>query len=177
MTAIADITGTGKAPESRRQRIARTVRGALRGGLLGGAVAAIAWLAATAIAGTAFVLVLIASIAVAGWTILRGSVSPILWGVIAAAWAILALQQWAVNELGGLWVAGATWLGVFLGARSAGIAKWALPLLAYPVLLGAIALVAGQPLDEPWGSSWLWVPAILGPVIGASTLVERGKDD
>jgi hypothetical protein len=171
MTTIAERSGNAPAP--RRERIARAVRGALRGGLLGAAVAAIAWLAAAAISGTAFVLVLVASIAVAGWTILRGSVSPVVWGVLAAAWAIIALQQWAVDALGGIWVAAAAWLGVVIGARRAGIAKWALPLLAYPVLLGAIVVVAGEPLDDPWGSSWLWVPAILGPVIGASTLVQQ----
>jgi hypothetical protein len=153
----------------------RTVTGALRGGLIGGAAAAIAWLLAVAISGTAFVVLLIASIGVAAWTVLRGTVSPIVWGVLAAAWAVLALQQWAVDELGGLWVAAASWLGVIIGARRAGISKWSLPLLAYPVVLGVIVVVAGEQLDEPWGSSWLWVPAVLGPVLGARTLLEPSR--
>jgi hypothetical protein len=171
VTTIADIPG--KATPTRRERIARTVTGALRGGLIGGIAAALAWVAAGLIAGTAFALALVVSIAVAAWVILRGSVSLVVWGALAAMWAVIALHEWAVNELGGLWVAAAAWLGVVIGARRAGIAKWALPLLAYPVALGAIVLLAGEPLDEPWGSSWLWVPAILGPVIGAVTLVEQ----
>ena len=34
-----------------------------------------------------------------------------------------------------------------------------------------IVKLAGQPLDDPWGVSWLWVAAILGPVIGLRTLL------
>jgi hypothetical protein len=151
------------------------VTAALRGGLIGGAVAAIAWLLAAAVAGTAFVVLLIASIGVAAWTVLRGNVNPMVWIVLAAAWGVLALERWAVNELGGLWVAAAAWLGVIIGARRAGISKWALPLLAYPVVLGVVVVLADQPLDEPWGSSWLWVPAVLGPVLGARTLLEPSR--
>jgi hypothetical protein len=151
------------------------VTAALRGGLIGGAVAAIAWLLAAAVAGTAFVVLLIASIGVAAWTVLRGNVNPMVWIVLAAAWGVLALERWAVNELGGLWVAAAAWLGVIIGARRAGISKWSLPLLAYPVVLGVVVVLADQPLDEPWGSSWLWVPAVLGPVLGARTLLEPSR--
>jgi hypothetical protein len=61
---------------------------------------------------------------------------------------------------------------VIVGARRAGINRWALPLLAYPLAEAAIVLLAGQDLADPWGSSWLWVLAVLGPVIGARTLVK-----
>jgi hypothetical protein len=39
------------------------------------------------------------------------------------------------------------------------------------VLLGVIVVLSGQDLATPWGSSWLWVAAVLGPVIGARTLL------
>ena len=34
-----------------------------------------------------------------------------------------------------------------------------------------VAVAADESLTEPWGSSWLWLPAVLGPVIGARTLL------
>src|SRR5919106_6253481 len=102
-------------PLSRRQRAARIVGKALRGGLLGGAVAAIAWLLAGAIAGTAFVVLVVASIGIALWTATRGGVAPIVWGVLAGAWAIVLLERWLVQENGGIWVAGAAWLGIVYG--------------------------------------------------------------
>jgi hypothetical protein len=74
-------------------------------------------------------------------------------------------------------VALACWLGVISGARRAGISKRWLVALAYPVALGAIVLLAGQPLDDPWGVSWLWVAAILGPVIGLRTLMNPSPRD
>jgi hypothetical protein len=163
------------APTTRRQRAVRIVTAAMRGGLIGGAVAAIAWLGAGLVAGTAFVVLIVASIGVAAWTVIRGNVAPVVWGVLAAAWAILALENWLRNELGGLWVAAAVWAGVILGAWRSGMPKWAVPLLAYPVALGAIVVVAGEPLDDPWGSSWLWVPAIIGPVLGLRTLLEPSR--
>lgn len=177
MSTLAE--GSLKAPSTRRRRAVRTVTAAMRGGLIGGAVAAIVWLGAGIVAGTAFVVLLVASIGVAGWTILRGNVTPAVWGVLAAAWGVLALENWVRDELGGLWVAAAIWAGVIVGAWRAGISKWALPLLAYPVVLGVVVVLAGQPLDEPWGSSWLWVPALIGPVLGARTLLEpsRPKDE
>jgi hypothetical protein len=59
---------------------------------------------------------------------------------------------------------------VVVGARRAGISKWAYPLLLYPLISVAIVWFAGEDLLEPWGVSWLWVAAVLGPVIGARTL-------
>jgi len=45
-------------------------------------------------------------------------------------------------------------------------------LLAYPVISVAIVLLAGEDLLDPWGVSWLWVAAVLGPVLGAQTLLK-----
>lgn len=170
MSALADLA-TDVHPPSRRERAARTVDAAMRGGLVWAAVALVAWFVAVAIAGTAFLLLLIATVAAALWAALRGTASLWLWGSLAAAWAVVALERWAVNEHGGVWVAAAAWLGVVAGARRAGMSKWTLPLLAYPLLGAALLVVQGESLLDPWGVSWLWVAAILGPVLGARTLV------
>jgi hypothetical protein len=155
----------------RRQRAAATVDAALRGGLIGTAVAALAWLLAVMIAGTAFVVLLFATVAVVAYTLWRGDAKLGVWAALGAAWAVVFIERWAVNEHGGLWVGAAAWLGVVIGARRAGMSKWSLPLLAYPVACGAIAVADGQSLLDPWGASWLWVAAVLGPVIGARTLL------
>jgi hypothetical protein len=169
MTAIAQHTAP--VPASRRQRAAQVIERALRGGILGAAVAAIAFFVALALSGTVFVVLVVATIAAGAYTLMRENVRLGLWVGLAVAWAIVMLERWAVNEHGGLWVAAAAWLGVVIGARRAGISRLSLPLLAYPVLCGVIAVAADQSLAEPWGSSWLWLPAVLGPVIGARTLV------
>jgi hypothetical protein len=163
---------TAPAPKlSRRRRAATTIASALRGGVIGTAVAAVAWLLAGALAGTAFVVLLIASVAVVAWVAFRGSVRPWLWWALAIAWAVVLLERAIVQENGGVWVALAGWLGIILGARRAGISKWALPLLAYPLVSLAIVIGAGEDVLDPWGASWLWVLAVLGPIVGARTLL------
>ena len=39
------------------------------------------------------------------------------------------------------------------------------------VISVAIVVLAGEDLLDPWGASWLWVAAVLGPVLGARTLL------
>ena len=156
---------------TRRARAGRVIEAAAKGGLIGTVVALAAWLIAGALAGTAFVVLAFASVAAAAVLIWRGSLATWIWLGLAIAWAVVLLEREIVQENGGLWVAAAGWLGVLVGARRAGISRWALPLLAYPLVSVAIVLAAGQDLDDPWGSSWLWIAAILGPVIGARTLV------
>ena len=148
-----------------------TTAAALRGGLLYAAVGAVAWLLAGALAGTVYVVLILATLAVAAWVVIRGDVRPIVWGVLAAAWAVVLLERAIVQENGGLWVAIASFLGVVIGARRAGISKWMTPFLLYPALSVAIVVLAGQDLPSPWGSSWLWLAAVLGPVLGARTLL------
>jgi hypothetical protein len=160
---------------SRRRRAAATVAAALRGAVIGTVVAAVAWVIAGTLAGTAFVLLVIASIAVAAWVALRGSVGNWVWLALAGAWAVVLIERAVVQENGGIWVALAGWLGMVLAARRAGISKWALPLLAYPLVLVAIALAAGEDLLDPWGTSWLWVVALLGPIVGARTLLTQDE--
>ena len=175
MSALAGTSA--QVPDTRKQRAAKVVDAALRGGVLGAIVATVAWLLAGALAGSAFVLLVLATIAVGAWVVLRGSVPTAVWVGLTIAWAIVLIERAVVQENGGLWVGAASWLGVILGARRAGISKWALPLLAYPALCAVIAVAADQPLDDPWGSSWLWVPAVLGPVIGARTLLNPSPRD
>ncbi len=156
---------------TKRQRAASVAAGALRGGLLAAAVTALAWLLASTIFGTGFVILMIATIGVAVWTALRGGVAPIVWALLAGAWAIVLLERWIVQENGGVWVALAAWAGVVLGARKAGINRFALPLLAYPLISVAIVIAAGEDLLDPFGTSWLWLAAVLGPVLGVRTLL------
>ena len=175
MTAVAAAPGAS-AKLTRRRRAANTIAAAFRGGLIGAVAAAVAWLLASVIAGTAFVVLIVASIVVGGLTLARGKANTTLWAALAAAWAVVLIERWAVNEHGGLWVAAAAWLGVGLAARRAGMSKWSLPLLAYPLISVAIVVASDQDLLSPWGASWLWVAAVLGPVLGARTLLKSGPD-
>ena len=71
-----------------------------------------------------------------------------------------------------MWVGIAAWLGVIVGAWRAGILKRWTVLLAYPLVSVAIVVLAGEDLLDPWGVSWLWVAAVIGPVLGAQTLLK-----
>jgi hypothetical protein len=156
---------------TKRQRIAAKVVSALRGGLAGALVATVAWLAAGLIAGTAFVFLVIATIGVGAYVVWKGDVKTWVWLALAIAWGMVLLERAVVQENGGVWVAIASYLGVVVGARRAGISKWAYPLLLYPLISVAIVWFAGEDLLDPWGVSWLWVAAVLGPVIGARTVL------
>src|SRR3954449_10022491 len=170
MTTLA-ATAPSSPRHSRRKRAATTVDRALRGGILGAAVAAVAWVLAGTLAATVFLVLVVVTVAAAAYTVMRENAPLSLWAAIGVGWLVVMIERWAVQSHGGLWVAAAAWLGIVLGARRAGISKWSLPLLAYPVACGAIVLLSGQDLATPWGSSWLWVAAVLGPVIGARTLL------
>jgi hypothetical protein len=163
------------AKPSRRRRAATTVAAALRGGVIGTVVAAVAWVLAGALAGSAFVVLVLASIGAAAWVAFIGKVRSWFWLALAVAWAVVLIERAVVQENGGLWVALAGWLGVIVAARRAGISKWALPLLAYPLISVAIVVGAGEDLLDPWGSSWLWVLAVLGPVVGARTVLRQDE--
>jgi hypothetical protein len=174
--ALASSVRTG-AP-TRRQRAGTIVNAALRGGVIAGIAALVAWLLATAIAGTAFVFLVAATLLVGGATVLRERpVSGTVWAALAAAWAVVILERAIVGANGGSWVAAAAWLGVIAGARRAGVAAWALPLLAYPLISVAVVVAAGQPLLHPWGVSWLWLLAVLGPAFGARVVLNPSPRD
>ena len=160
---------------TRRARAGRIIEASAKGGLIGTVVALAAWLLAGALTGTIWVVLVIASVAAAAVLIWRGSVPTWIWLGLAGAWAVVLLERAIVQENGGVWVAIAGWLGVVIAARRAGISRWALPLLAYPLISVVIVLLAGQDLDDPWGSSWLWILAVLGPVVGARTLVRPSE--
>ena len=166
------VTVAPTAPAlSRRQRAAKTVAAALRGGLAGALAATVGWLLAGAIAGTAFVLLVIATLAVAAYVVWKGDVKTWVWLALGIGWAAVLLERAVVQENGGVWVGIAAWLGVIVGARRAGIGKRWMPLLAYPLASVALVVLAGEDLLDPWGVSWLWLAAVLGPVLGARTLL------
>ena len=171
-------TLTSASKPSRKERAAKTVNAALRGGVLAGAVAAIAWLLAVALSGTVFFLLIIATVLAAIYTVVRGDKARMaIWGLIAIAWALVLAERWVVNENGGIIVAGAAYLGVVLGARRGGIAKKSLVLLLYPLISLAIVIGADTSIADPWGVSWLWVLAVLGPVLGARTVLNPSPRD
>jgi hypothetical protein len=178
MSSIAALLDTPGPQLSRKERAARTVNGALRGGVVAGGVAAIAWLLAVALSGTIFFLLTIATVLALVYTVVRGDKARMgVWGLLAIAWALVLAERWVVNENGGIIVAGAAWLGVVVGARRAGIAKKSLVLLLYPLISLAIVIAAGTSVADPWGVSWLWVAAVLGPVLGARTLLNPSPRD
>jgi hypothetical protein len=162
---------------TRRERAAKTVAAALRGGFAGALAATVAWLVAGAIAGTAFVLLVVATLGVAAFVVWKGAVNPWVWLGLGVAWAAVLLERAVVQDNGGVWVAIAAWLGVIVGARRAGIMKRWTALLAYPLVSVAIVWLAGEDLLDPWGVSWLWVAAVLGPVFGVQTLLKAREPD
>ena len=175
--ALLDLDLETSKP-SRKERAAKTVNAALRGGVLAGAVAAIAWLLAVALSGTVFLLLIIATVLAAVYTVVRGDKARMaIWGLIAIAWALVLAERWVVNDNGGIIVAGAAYLGVVLGARRGGIAKKSLVLLLYPLISLAIVIAADTSIADPWGVSWLWVLAVLGPVLGARTVLNPSPRD
>jgi hypothetical protein len=165
--------GLGDEPKpSKRKRAGRTVDTALRGGILGAAAATIAWLLASALFGTAIVLMVVVTIIAAVYTVARGDKARYgIWGLVAIGWAASLVAHWAVSGHGGFFAGIAAWLGVIIGARRAGISKWTMPFLAFPIVFGVLIVIAGQSLLHPWGVSWLWLAAVLGPVIGIRTLL------
>jgi hypothetical protein len=169
MTALA---ATAQKPRPRREKAAVTVDRALRAGIVFGGVAAVAWLVATAIAATAFFLLIVLTVLALVYMVVRGEKARLgVWALVAVAWAAVLLERAVVNGHGGLWVAAACWLGIISGARRAGISKRWMVALLYPLALGAIVKLSGHSILDPWGVSWLWVAAILGPVIGLRTLL------
>jgi hypothetical protein len=172
------VAGLPESKPSRRKRAAKTVDRALRGGILGAAVATVGWLVASVVFGTAMVVLVVATIAAAIYTVSRGDKARYgVWGLLAIGWAIVLLEHWAVSGHGGFWVGLATWLGVIVGARRAGISKWSLPFLGFPIAFGAIVALSGEDIMKPWGVSWLWVAAVLGPVVGMRTLLNPSPRD
>lgn len=165
------IQTAARPTPTRRARAAAVIEAAAKGGLIGTVAALAGWLLAGVLVGTVWLVLVVATVAAGAVLLWRGAVGTWVWLGLAIAWAIVLLERAIVQENGGLWVAAAGWLGVVVAARRAGIARWGLPLLAYPLVSVAIVIAAGERLDEPWGVSWLWVLAILGPVIGARTLV------
>ena len=172
------LGGLAEAKPGRKERAANTVDKALRGGILTGAIAAVAWLAAVAIGSTVWFLLVVATVLAVVYTVARGDKASLtIWALIAVAWALVLAEHWVVNKNGGIIVAGAAWIGIVLGARRAGIAKKSMVLLLYPLISLAIVIGANTSVLDPWGVSWLWVLAIIGPVLGARTMLNLSPRD
>jgi hypothetical protein len=175
--ALSDILGTQQTL-GRKERAAKTVDKALRGGILAGAVGAIAWLAVSVLASTALVLLVVGTVLAVVYTVVRGDKARLgIWGLVAVAWALVIAFRWVVDDNGAVIVAATAYLGVAMGARSAGIAKKSLVLLAYPLISVAILVAAGEDVLDPWGLDWLWIAAIIGPVLGLRTLLNPSPRD
>ncbi len=175
---MSAVAGLSESKPSKRKRAAKTVDGALRGGILGAAVAAAGWLLATVIFGTAIALLVVATVLAAIYVVVRGDKARYgIWGLIAIGWGVVLVEHWAVSGHGGFWVGLASWIGVIVGARRAGISKWFLPVLAFPVAFGVLLYITDHSVMKPFGISWLWVAAVLGPVIGARTLLNPSPRD
>src|SRR5690349_19854819 len=99
MTRTAGLASLqSQSKPSRRGRAAKTVGGALRGGLIGAAVAGVAWLLAFGLAATAFVVLVVATLAVVAYAIVGGDKArPGVWAALLVAWAIVLLERWLVN--------------------------------------------------------------------------------
>jgi hypothetical protein len=174
--ALADLTPAAKP--NRRERAAKTVDAALRGGILIGAIAAIAWLVASAVGAIIYLALIVVTVLALVYTAMRSDKAKLsIWLFVGVAWALVLAERWLVKDHGGLIVAGASYLGVVFGARNAGIAKKSLVLLLYPLISVAICIGADTSVVDPWGVSWLWVAAILGPVVGLRTLLNLSPRD
>jgi hypothetical protein len=174
--ALADLTGSAKP--NRRERAAKTVDAALRGGILVGAVAAIAWLVASAVGAIIYFALIAVTVIALVYTAMRSDKARLsIWLFIAVAWALVLAERWLVKDHGGLIVAGAAYLGIVFGARNAGMAKKSYVFLLYPLISVAICLGADTSVADPWGVSWLWVAAIIGPVVGARTVLNPSPRD
>jgi hypothetical protein len=174
--ALADLSGASKP--NRRERAAKTVDAALRGGILVGAIAAIAWLVASAVGAIIYFALIVVTVLALIYTAVRSDKAKLsIWLYIAVAWALVLAERWLVKDHGGLIVAGAAYLGVVFGARNAGMAKASHVFLLYPLISVAICVGANTSITDPWGVSWLWVAAILGPVVGVRTLLNPSPRD
>jgi hypothetical protein len=133
---------------------------------------------ASVIAATAIFLLVIVTILAVVYTVAAGDKARLgVWALVGVGWVAVILERAIVNGHGGLWVALACWLGIISGARHAGISKRWMVVLAYPVALGALVVATGHSLVNPWGISWLWVAAILGPILGLRTLLNPSPRD
>src|SRR3954469_25659892 len=95
--ALADLTGTTSQP-SRRERAAKTVDGALRGGILVGAIAAIAWLVASAVGAIIYFALIVVTILALVYTAMRSDKAKLsIWLYIAVAWALVLAERWVVK--------------------------------------------------------------------------------
>ena len=86
-------TPLGSPTPSRRERAGRVAGAALRAGVIAAVVAAVAWLLASAIAGTVFLVLVAASILLAVATLLD-RVVPTAWWIARSVRSARSVRTW-----------------------------------------------------------------------------------
>ena len=46
-----------------------------------------------------------------------------------------------------------------------------------PATVPRFLIAAGEDVLDPWGVSWLWVAAVLGPILGVRTILNPSPRD
>ena len=135
--------------------------------------------AATVLSGTIFLVLIAVTVLALVYTVAQGRQGALgIWGLVAIAWALVLAERWVVNDNGGADRRRRVLRSASCSAPArAGIAKKSLVLLAYPLISVAIIVAAGQDVLDPWGLDWLWVAAIIGPVVGVRTLLNPSPRD
>src|SRR4051812_50070263 len=94
---LADLSGASKP--SRRERAAKTVDAALRGGILVGAVAAIAWLVAAAVGSVIYFALIVVTVLALIYTAMRSDKAKLsIWLFVAVAWALGPARRRLVKD-------------------------------------------------------------------------------
>ena len=142
-------------------------------------MAAVAWLLAVALSGTVFFVLIIATVLALIYTVVRGDKAGMgIWGLIAIAWALVLAEK-----LGGQRERRHHRRRRRVARRRARRP----PGGDRQEVDGAAALSADLAGDrdrrgrraslDPWGVSWLWVAAVLGPVLGLRTVLNPSPRD
>src|SRR4051812_49902906 len=111
---LADLSGASKP--SRRERAAKTVDAALRGGILVGAVAAIAWLVAAAVGSVIYFALIVVTVLALIYTAMRSDKAKLsIWLFVAVALGLVLAERWLVQDHRRLNLAGGAFPRVLRG--------------------------------------------------------------
>ena len=112
------------------------------------------------------------------YTVVRGDKARMgVWGLIAVAWALVLAEQLGRQRERRADRGRRVLARRGVGARRAGLAKKSLRPAAVSADLAGDHVAAGEDLLDPWGVSWLWVAAVMGPVLGLRTLLNPSPRD
>jgi hypothetical protein len=169
------LTDTTAETTGRRERAASAVSRLTKAALIGALAAFIGWVVASAITGLAIIAAVAATVIVAVVAVVKDGKLPIVvWGGLAGVWAAIIAERVFVHSHGGFWVAASAWGAMVFSAWKAG-SRWTLPLLAYPLIMAGGLIAADEPVLKPYGITWLWVPAVLVPLLIVRALLTEKK--